>query len=264
MVKPSFELGGVNRSPRPDPCLSMPAVGRRRTQHPDGDDNPQPSIGALGSASLPHYLDRLAHLRDGIIAMLRGPLVSGAVDVEIGGRHAAMVMAKPGKSSAPQHWGEAERGSGLGAEFQRRSRALKTVGMMAWCQNTRAALLNKMPNSLASSKPMAKASYRRRADEREPSELSRASLCFSISEAQASISLANLATSAEIAGSRAAAIARKRAALARRYAIGLRLALMGADCDAKALIYPKSSRSYHPQFQGGQGSAPPLPRGLHP
>jgi hypothetical protein len=103
---------------------------------------------------------------------------------------------------------------------------------------------------LASSTPMARA--RGRADEREPSELSRASLCFSISEAQASISLANLATSAEIAGSRAAAIARNRAALARRYAIGLRLALMAADCHAKALIYPKSSRFCPTSFKGAR------------
>jgi hypothetical protein len=91
----------------------MPAVGLRRTQRPNGDDNPQPSVSAFDIAVAAHPLDHLARLRDGIIAMLRDPLMSGAVDVEIRGGHVAMVMAKPEKSPAPQHWGEAERGSCL-------------------------------------------------------------------------------------------------------------------------------------------------------
>jgi len=88
---------------------SMPTIGRRRTEGPDGDDDPQPCIGALGIISLAHPLDHLARLCHGIIAMLRDPLMSGAVDVEVGGRHAAVVMAKPGKGP-PRRIGEKRGG----------------------------------------------------------------------------------------------------------------------------------------------------------
>jgi hypothetical protein len=75
----------------------VPAVGRRRSQRVNGYNDPQPSVGDLSVASLAHPLDHFPRLRHGIIAMLRDPLMSSAVNVEIG--------------DAPQHWGEAERGS---------------------------------------------------------------------------------------------------------------------------------------------------------
>ena len=62
----------------------MPAIGRRRSQGSDGDDDPQPSVGAFGVASLAHRLNHLARRRHGVVAVLRDQEMGGAVDVEIG------------------------------------------------------------------------------------------------------------------------------------------------------------------------------------
>jgi hypothetical protein len=66
----------------------MPAVGRRRSQRADGDDNPQSSVSALGVATLAHAFDHIPRLRHGSIAMLRDPLMGGAVETGILGRDA--------------------------------------------------------------------------------------------------------------------------------------------------------------------------------
>ena len=62
----------------------MPAIGRRRSQGSDGDDDPQPGVGAFGVASLAHRLNHLARRRHGVVAVLRDQEMGGAVDVEIG------------------------------------------------------------------------------------------------------------------------------------------------------------------------------------
>jgi hypothetical protein len=69
----------------------MAAISRRRSQRPDGNDDPQPSVRAFGIAALAHRLDHLARYRRGVVAVLRDPLMSGAVDVEIGDGHSEMV-----------------------------------------------------------------------------------------------------------------------------------------------------------------------------
>jgi hypothetical protein len=66
----------------------MLAVGRRRPQRPDGDDDPQPRVGAFGIAALTHRLDHIPCLRHGIVAALCDQEVGGAVDVVIGDGHA--------------------------------------------------------------------------------------------------------------------------------------------------------------------------------
>jgi hypothetical protein len=63
-------------------------VRRRVAQRPNGDDDPQPCVGAVGVTFLAHPFDHLPRHRRGVVAVLRDLPVSGAVDVEVGDGHA--------------------------------------------------------------------------------------------------------------------------------------------------------------------------------
>jgi hypothetical protein len=75
----------------------MPAIGRRRPQRADRDDDPQPCVGAFGIAFLTHPFDHLSRHSGGVLAVLRDPLMSSAADVEIGDGHGATI-ARPARS----------------------------------------------------------------------------------------------------------------------------------------------------------------------
>ena len=66
---------------------SMPAICRWRPQRPDRDYDPQPGIRALSIAFLAHPFDHLPRHCRCLVAVLRDPLMSGAVYLEIRDGH---------------------------------------------------------------------------------------------------------------------------------------------------------------------------------
>jgi len=78
---------------------SMPCISRWRSQRANRDDDPQPSVGAFGVVSLTHLLDHLACFRRGLIAVLRDPLMGGAVNFEIRDGH----EDEPQRTRAARH-----------------------------------------------------------------------------------------------------------------------------------------------------------------
>jgi hypothetical protein len=67
--------------------FSVVAFNRWRPQRANRHDDPQPGVGALGVALATHRLDHLPRLGSGLVAMLRDPLMRGAMDVEVGYGH---------------------------------------------------------------------------------------------------------------------------------------------------------------------------------
>ena len=65
----------------------MPRPRRWRSQRANRDDDAQPSIRAVSVVLCAHVLDHLARLRCRMLAVLRDPLMSGAVDVVVRRSH---------------------------------------------------------------------------------------------------------------------------------------------------------------------------------
>jgi len=78
----------------------MLAVGRRRSQRADRDDDPQPCVGAFLIAPLAHRLDHLSCCRHGVVAILCDQEMGGTVDIVIGNGHRETV---PGMGVSHTH-----------------------------------------------------------------------------------------------------------------------------------------------------------------
>jgi hypothetical protein len=70
----------------------MVAFGRRHPQRAYRDNDAQPRVGALDISLRTHLLDHLACFRNGLVTVLRDPLMSGAMDAEFGDGHGARLV----------------------------------------------------------------------------------------------------------------------------------------------------------------------------
>lgn len=72
----------------------MPCPGGRLPQRADRNDDPQPHVGAVLVALVPHCLDHLARLRRRVLTVLLNPEVSRAVNVEVGDWHGRTIAER--------------------------------------------------------------------------------------------------------------------------------------------------------------------------